>query len=889
MRRALFFVFFVCVSSLRGQGLPSEGRDFYLGYLTPSYNRVVPEHSKKFFGIFAFVAAYQDTKVYVSYFDSTSGKESTPTEYSVQAFHTLEIPLDTNRMRMKDPGDLFAEYRSVHITSEHPISVMYYSQGACAGGEYLALPTMTLGRKYVVASYYDNPEGNLAMLGGGGAHDLDRACGYFLVIAAHDNTKVTIAPASTTQGGKHIGVTNGPGANGVPVPYTIVLQRGQCYLVKSHCESSENDISGSIIESDKPVGVIAGHENNGFGSVSGKSTEGRDYMVEQMLPHEYDAVSGIVTLPNIDSKPNNADGTGDNIRVYTWELNGAEIQLFLQGTSGSIAISTGRYQCRERFEVEMPASLFSLNSHKFSTFLIDIANQSSQSPFPRASMMTIVPRQNWRTSYLFNAPKKVDYLINETYINVVAPRNGAMFDSIYISTNGNAPVKLRDAGLSTVTTYLNIPEEESLRGVTYKLKAGDNYYVHSRYPFIVYNKGYQAFSSEGVIAFNGYEKFISYAAPAGYNAFMPKSTSLKYKVDSSCIGYDVKIWDTVKGSMIKAAMLLDDPTRDIIKSDSGDTAYVSKNYSFITPSSPYRAREIGYDWSDSVITLRITKDNPELPAEAYLYVASSTGTRLIHLENIISVGIAVGEEPVTITSANYGAPVDTTIVFRNISKTESYVITEAKIDFADPNALVVTNPPLPVILKPGDSLKVTLRIFPKALTTSTNFVSIYSDTCKVGSQAFNYAYKTGLIEASDMNFGKVAIGSTDCRKRVFVTNRGELPFTLQNYSFGFANDFSLTDASAKQLPKVMNPGDTLFFDICYLPTDTVPDSAELFWITNIAAPYDSVYKQISNLKGVGGATAISWSQDSLQFQVIKDNKETRRIYLRNNSNGCFER
>src|SRR5688572_29210218 len=251
---------FVC-TSLRSQGIPAEGRDFYLGYLTPSFNRVVPEDSKKFFGIFAFVSAYQDTKVFVSYFDSVSGKESLPKEYFVKAGQTNEIPLDTNRMKMYDPGDKFAEYRSVHITSEHPVSVMYYSQGACAGGEYLALSTASLGKNYSVMTYNDNPDGALAMLGGRGPSVLDIACGYFLVIAVHDSTKVTITPTSTTQGGQHPGVNSGPGSSGTPQPYIVKLQRGQCYLVKSHCGSSDNDISGSIVQSDKPVAVISGHEN----------------------------------------------------------------------------------------------------------------------------------------------------------------------------------------------------------------------------------------------------------------------------------------------------------------------------------------------------------------------------------------------------------------------------------------------------------------------------------------------------------------------------------------------------------------------------------------------------------------------------------------------------
>ena len=397
-----FFLLFVC-TSLRSQGIPAEGRDFYLGYLKPSYNRVVPEDTKKFFGIFAFVSAYQDTKVFVSYFDSVSGKESLPTEHFVKAKQTAEIPLDTNRMKMKDPGDIFAEYRSVHITSEHPVSVMYYSQGACAGGEYLALSTVSLGRNYVVGSYFDNPNGELAMLGGRGPTELDIACGYFLVIAVHDSTNVTLTPTSTTQGGKHPGVVSGPGSTGSPQPYTIKLQRGQSYLVKSHCGSNENDISGSLVQSDKPIAVISGHENMGYGSVGSRSLEGRDYMIEQMLPDEYSTNTGFVSIPMVDSDPYNADATGENYRTSVFNKDGTYIDMWIAGFAGSTTMDISRYNVRDKFEVESPTDFSSHNGSgglgdNFNVFQYDITNQSAKPPRIRERKQLTTPeRQHERT------------------------------------------------------------------------------------------------------------------------------------------------------------------------------------------------------------------------------------------------------------------------------------------------------------------------------------------------------------------------------------------------------------------------------------------------------------------------------------------------------------
>lgn len=883
----LFIAIFALLSAsaTHAQGIPAEGRDFYLGYLTPSFNRVVPDHTKKFFGIFAFVSAYQDTKVFVSYFDSVSGKESLPTEYFLKALGTVEILLDTNRMKMTDPGDLFAEYRSVHITSEHPVSVMYYSQGACAGGEYLALSTSALGRNYVVASYVDNPDGINGMLGGGGPSVIDIACGYFLVIAVHDSTKVTIIPTSTTQGGRHTGVKSGPGSSGKPHPYSKQLQRGQCYLVKSWCGTPDEDISGSTVESNKPVIVISGHENAALGGVGNRPIEGRDYIVEQMLPNEYQATTGFVSIPFVDSEPYTGEGNGENYRTYSFEEQGSQIDMRINGISGEIRMDAGRYYPSERIEVESPVSLISTNGKSFGVFQIDNTNHSSKEPFPRPSMMTIVPKKNWRTSYLVRSPYRPENIISRNYINVIGPKDGALYDSISVSKNGAPYIKIRDAGLSAAGIYFSIQNHPELRGQRYRIDTG-SYHIRSPYPFMVYNFGFRAFSSEGVIAYSGYDKFTAFSAPAGHLDSIPATNSIGFLIDTSCINYNVKLWDTTRGAKIKAVMLLDDPTMDLIKPPSGAPAYVSTNCSIVTGTAPYRTRELALDWSDSAVTVRIAKDSPSLEAEAYLYVVSTSGTTILHLKNILSSDITGGLNPYLFKSNKYNFPIDTSTVFKNSGTSESYVITDVTITDPNPNAVILgTVPPLPAVLAPGDSLIVLFRIFPKELTGTMSYVNIIGDSCVMGTQGYIYSYKTGLIESSDANFGKVALGAKDCSKRVFVTNRGEMPFTLQSHTFGFANYFSMTTESAAQLPKVLAPGDTLFFNVCYTPQGTMKDSAELQWITDIPVPYDTVYKRISKLTSIGAVTDISWDRDSIHFAVTQSqSQQTRRVYLRNNSN-----
>src|SRR5437016_1711889 len=140
-------------------GVNSDGRDFYIGFVYPSFNKVsVPgtRNARSFFASSALVSAYYDCTVQVSYFDSKTGAEILSKAYPVLAHNTVQVLLDSLHMRMNDSGDV-AEYRACRITSDKPVNVQYFSTGACSGGSYLALATPALGKNYIIATDHDNP------------------------------------------------------------------------------------------------------------------------------------------------------------------------------------------------------------------------------------------------------------------------------------------------------------------------------------------------------------------------------------------------------------------------------------------------------------------------------------------------------------------------------------------------------------------------------------------------------------------------------------------------------------------------------------------------------------------------------------------------------------
>src|SRR5439155_16938569 len=142
--------------------------------------------------------------------------------------------------------------------------------------------------KYVVESYGNNL-GNLGIIGKSPFPPkyLEVSHGFFLITAAFDKTTVKITPNSTTIDG-HPGYHSGTGKTfPQKVPYTITLSRGQCYFGESGSDDPDDDISASIIESDKPIAVLGGHENAALGGLSNRQLEGRDFMIEQMIPVDF--------------------------------------------------------------------------------------------------------------------------------------------------------------------------------------------------------------------------------------------------------------------------------------------------------------------------------------------------------------------------------------------------------------------------------------------------------------------------------------------------------------------------------------------------------------------------------------------------------------------------
>jgi hypothetical protein len=148
------------------------------------------------------------------------------------------------------------ESRSVHITATGSLGVAGVNQQlhgvgeySYTGGGFLARPTGSLGTEHLVLAY----QGIAAI----------PTSSQLTVVAAFDGTTVTITPKATV------------GTHPAGVAFTVAMDQGDTYQLRTPA-----DLSGSEVDSDKPIAVYGGAECANVPT----GTSYCDLVVEQMPP-----------------------------------------------------------------------------------------------------------------------------------------------------------------------------------------------------------------------------------------------------------------------------------------------------------------------------------------------------------------------------------------------------------------------------------------------------------------------------------------------------------------------------------------------------------------------------------------------------------------------------
>jgi hypothetical protein len=195
-----------------------------------------------------FISSKTKTKVRVQTPAGINDAARIDREYSVEANKVLKISISTSYMNINSQTK--AGY-GILVTSKSPISVSTYQAWMGNGELARHLPVDAWGKTYCTSNFYQDRYGTE-----GSGYKYRPA--QILIISSRDNTVVSYTPTCDTEGGMEIqGAKKGE-------TQTVTLEKGETFLIKAKIDENynkqwETDLSGTIIRSNKPVGVVSGH------------------------------------------------------------------------------------------------------------------------------------------------------------------------------------------------------------------------------------------------------------------------------------------------------------------------------------------------------------------------------------------------------------------------------------------------------------------------------------------------------------------------------------------------------------------------------------------------------------------------------------------------------
>lgn len=826
------------------RGLTSDGTDFYLGLIPSSIHCF-----RDYVHTYALVTSYNDNKIIVNYFDA-SGNEIFGRYVQLQAKLSSQIDIDHFGNRLT-PGGEVVEYKACHIVSSSPISVHYYSTGPASGAEYSVFPTHALGEHYIVASHPSNPgSGAGGTRYGCDGYYRDSASSVFMVVAAHDSTHVTIIPNGTTYRLHVQGVTTGRRVDGTQHPIHLTLERGQIYFVKSENDLDSFDESGSTIDADRPVAVIAGNEAAAADTIEagsgGKTPPSRNLMLQQMIPSEYLVAKDHLSMPFVEfglpHLPYNT--SGQFYKMYTSSPSGATavVQIDTMPPSTFVLTPFGLSP-----NVEFVTQGINISSVDESPIMVEESDYRRQEARGNTAptMMNVLAKSQWVNHCAFMIPDDASQVRKSHFLNVISRSD--QLGHILIAKDGAQPTSL--SAMATFGLDAQWASHPELVGKRYALNPG-SYYLTSDSNFAAYTFGYLCRDPDNNGGNNDDDDYyFEYASPVGEQFFANAPGSIAVTITKdSCNGWIILATEQDSANMGLASI-------ELLNDSAGfysTSAHISQN---VTATKLDVSGK-----SDAQIAVQVI--NPLLKAYAAIRILSRTGRdTIIELRQgglILSVPKFLFMHPVGIDTCG-------SFVVRNDTAQgqRSFTFNTLQLPSDSTVRITSTKPALPFTLRRGDSVRVNFCY--RAVDTLQ-----FADTVLLGSSCIHIPVPisgkaiTPLIMAWDHGF-YVIKDESECAG-IEIRNMGSETLTIDTFSIQGSSTFSVPDTIG--FPISILPGDMKRITVCYHPIAIGIDSAVIHLSTNLRGKFVHAIKDSTKLFGraiLSSVTTKNWVASDLRI------------------------
>ncbi len=382
------------VAPLHAQEKDNLGKEFYIAF-GPNTGGEQPDSENG--------ETENDVSLYITSKVATSGRVEIPALGFDRTFTstpgqitTVRLPNGNNHgasaMFNRDMGERIIKGMAVRITSLEEVAVFGMNHKRFSTDAFMALPTDVLGTEYRVMSY--------PMASAGQGSEMPS---QFMIIGVEDGTNVTIVPKSRTY-------LNKP-AN---VPIDIVLNKGDVYLLQSATFGGE-DLTGSLIESDRAIAVISGHERAAIpegATLYDGTPASRDHLAEQLPPVSAWGDSAFVVPHATADRP-------DVVRILSSE-DGNEIRI--NGTLVATLAAGEFYEIPKLTAVAQVQASNPVLIGQFAPTSMGVRNDQTFPAYGDPAMALVFPVEQFTNSYTIVSVEKASFTRN--FVNIVVESAG---------------------------------------------------------------------------------------------------------------------------------------------------------------------------------------------------------------------------------------------------------------------------------------------------------------------------------------------------------------------------------------------------------------------------------------------------------------------------------
>jgi hypothetical protein len=770
-------------------------------------------------------------------------------EYTIQANEVLKIPISTSYMNgisSSGPESQTRRGYGIYITSKKPISVSTYQAWMGNGELARHLPIDAWGKNYVTMNFYQDRYGT-------------SSSGYkyrpsqILLVSAKDNTVVTYTPTAATEGG------NDNPSTPSGVSQTITLDKGETYLIKSKIDENYNkewitDLSGTIIKSNKPLGVISGHTKVAImrypdvlpptGMFAAEAHFVRNNVHDAMLPVEM-AGTKFVTIPCLYT-PTRVVGQGsvefgidddrgdvvrvvaleDNTKVFSMRQDGSGLKPERTLRKGESFLATSQ-EVATYWETDKPSLIShygksyakilppALRGNKGSLDAIQ-GHPTVESGMP---MMQYVPSvDRWASYGVFTSPEGMDNFLN-----------------IVFTTDQVGKIKIDGRSLTSAFGGSTRP----IKGTPYSfirtpIGAG-NHVIESESDKI-------RWAAWTYGSLDGLQQGRAYGTPIAIDLAIPCDDSLAIEDEIIC--------GNVEG---KVKLLPENST-------------CAKFFAFIVEDASNYDFEADIDnlTEYTVFPFKLKVLDKKLPAYAKIRIITRSGNWIEKEFKYEGIDLVFDPDEVNFGTHAIGDTVCAGIRVTN----NSDVVLEINNMFFAKTEFSVT--PSSITLQPRETKNIAICGTVVAPITVRDTLIATINCADISYIPVQIRGDEPVFYAGDQNWGTIPKSSTQT-KQVELINAGKSDVIITDYQ-PRGNSYFTNTTLISSLPLTLKPGQRFKYDVDYSPNGETGVSHTLRIDYTVNAEKEKLY---SELQGAGSdaqlsITPLTWTERVIDaYQVSK--------------------